>query len=323
MDNLGLADIVTKGLQLGLKWSEIADKAGWKTHSLRGWASKHRLTRKDVIPEKPTYSQRVSLLRTNLEIGIPDAVNLHVEAPLRIYDGDALVLGDLHFPHHNKLMLIRAINLLAQRFPHIKRIIFGGDTFDFSKISQHPHTSREAGTSETIRLGGDVLRVVLKLFEEAIFLNGNHDERVAKKMDDAWDLELLINAALGQYWPDNCDVKVSNLDYLLVDHPERQWVIGHPSHYSGQGGKTPSDLADVWGRNVITFHNHVCGESPSKSGNFVGIDAGCMTVAEQHSYQNRRLTKFTRWQCGFVVLSDGYAYRFTENFTDWKALGAA
>lgn len=248
-------------------------------------------------------------------IVIPPSQPLTDEKPISIPGlANALILGDLHVPHHNSVMLERALKITAKEFPHIKTIVIGGDIFDFSSISSYSKDSVQEAINSSIRLGGDVMRALFAPFDLSIITPGNHDQRLAKKVDANFDFELVINAAFGKNWPKS-EVKISNMDYIYMG---QNWLIGHPSNYSGQGGKTPSDLADLYQRNVITFHNHVVGYSQSRSGKYIGVDAGHSTVEDQHYYKERRLNKFVRWNSGFVVLSNDYVYTFSEKFTDWK-----
>lgn len=255
--------------------------------------------------------------RASRPIAIPAAMPLVREQPITIPTANCLVIGDLHVPHHNPEMLMRAIYVTRRFHPQVRGVVIGGDLFDFAELSQHPHDQPEAGTAATLRLGGEVMKALFQHFDWAVIVPGNHDQRLAKKLDKQLDLQLLVNAAMGRDWP-RCKVQVTNLDYCYV---QDDWLVGHPSHYSGLGGKTPSELADVWGRNVISFHNHVVGMSQSKTGQYLGIDAGHMTDPAQHYYQFRRMTKFARWTAGFVVLSNGFPCVYTERWTDWKSLG--
>jgi hypothetical protein len=286
----------------GVRWRDIALQYNVTVTGLRGMASKYGWTKNKVrsADEPP--------------ISIPTSSLPPVESALNIPDANALVIGDLHIPYHNRTMLERAIQVARRH--SIRRVIIGGDLFDFASLSHHPHNAPEQDPSATIRLAGDVLRALLAHFDEAYICNGNHDERFAKRLDRAWDLQLLINAAMGRDWP-ACSVSVTNLDYVYLGD---NWIVGHPSSYSGQGGKTPADLADLYQRNVVTLHNHVIGMAQSKSGKYIGVDCGHMTEAGQHYYQARRLSKFARWNAGFMVVSNGYPYTYSEQFTDWSLL---
>lgn len=288
----------------GRSTREISDLLGIPYNTLRGFMSRHNISR------TPLYSQFKDIL-------IPDNLKDNPDKALIVPDDNCLLIGDLHCPYHHKLMLRRAIFVVRTYFPAVRTCIIGGDTFDFSSLSSHPHNSKEADLDETLERAADTLRFIGSYFKHLYILNGNHDERFSKKLDKSFTLKHLFSAAFGQHWPTS-ETMITNYDYVRV---KDTWIVGHPSNYSGQGGKTPADYADIYRLNVACFHNHLIGESQSKSGLNVGIDVGHMTDPEQHYYRERRMSKYTRWNSGFVVLSNGYATRFTETFTDWTKWG--
>lgn len=244
---------------------------------------------------------------------------------LTIPHANALVFGDLHTPHHNVDMIRRAIFVTRKFFPWIEDVILHGDTWDFTSISRHPKDQPPEDLTKAINLGGDIIRTVCNHFSHAWFTNGNHDARVGLKLDAPWTLEHTISAALGRNWPQHCQMHITNFDYVLMNSedgdPLKNWMVGHPAHYSGQGGKTPADIADLEQRNVATGHNHLVGMSQSKSGRFCGVDVGHSTDPDFHYYVKRKMTKYARWNAGFLVISGGYPYHFTERWTDWSRWG--
>lgn len=241
-----------------------------------------------------------------------------LDKEVRMQDTSALVVSDLHVPYHNADLLNRAVDLVNRRYPSVKAVVIAGDLFDFSSISRHPKDGREAAINEELQTAGEVLRTLLRPFERAYILPGNHDERLAKKLEAHVPMRFLVDGCLAGNRPP-CEIITTEYDYVYMDHPDpaRQWVIGHPSHYSGQGGKTPSGIADLEGRNVITGHNHVIGLAQSPSGKWIGLDIGHMTDPRKHLYVRRRLTKYHRWSAGFAIIVDGYATPFYEKFTNW------
>lgn len=266
-------------------------------------------------PVQPANSpQRPSDLVT-----IPKSLS-NDEKPLQVPTENVLVFGDMHAPYHNEIMLQRAIYVARKFYPHVRDVVFGGDTFNMDAISIHPKNARSVQLDVELIVGGDVAATILNCFDRGWIIPGNHDERVAKKLDQPFSTEQLFGAAFAHLraWP-TCELHFSNLDYLYIGE---HWIAGHPSKYSGQGGKMPSDLAQFYRRNTVSFHNHIVGESQSKDGDYIGIDAGHMTDPDKHFYVKRRFNTFTRWRSGFVVISNGYAYRYTDMFTDWSALGA-
>lgn len=269
--------------------------------------SRHQIVaaRMDILREKAAVAEVK-----------PGAVE-PLEREVRITDPNALVVSDLHVPYHNAALLNTAVRLTVTRYPQVKQVIIAGDLFDFASISRHPKDGREAAITEELKTAGAVLRALLAPFERAYVLPGNHDERLARKLEAHVPMRFLIDGCLGGDRP-ACEIVTTEYDYVYVEHddPERRWVIGHPSHYSGQGGRTPAAIADLEGRCVMTGHNHVIGLQQSASGRYVGIDIGHMTDPSRHLYIKRRLTKFARWSAGFAVLVDGYAYPFWERFSD-------
>jgi hypothetical protein len=265
-----------------------------------------------VIP--PT---RTTLLPSDIQL--PDDPGVSNEQPLTITNGNVLVLSDLHAPHVSMPMLRRAIYVTKRYFPHIQDVAVIGDSWDFACVSQYSKNGPNEDLDEALEAGARIYRAIGNHFERIWVCNGNHDERIAKRIDARFTLQRLFNSAFGQAWP-KAAMQITDLDFLYVDG-ERPWVLGHPSSYSGQGGKTPADLADLEGCNVATGHNHLVGWSQSKSGKYLGIDIGHMTNADQHYYAARRLSKHTKWNAGFLILDCGHPYDFTERWTDWATLG--
>jgi hypothetical protein len=258
------------------------------------------------------------------QIDIPDNTKRQFALPMIIPSTDILVMGDLHVPQHNKQMLKRAIYVTRRYFPNVSRLCLIGDTWDWTSLSKHPKDQPSEDLDESLELGGEMIRHIADYFDSVWMTNGNHDARLGLKLDAPFTLKRVVAAALAENWP-KAKLHVSNLDYVYADNedkdPSRNWILGHPSHYSGMGGKTPSEIADTECRNVATGHNHRVGLQPSKSGKFVGVDCGHMTDPDLHYYVLRRLTKFARWTGGFLVLSQGYPHLYTEQWTDWAALG--
>jgi len=301
--------------QHGKEWFDIAILANESMDAIKARYYKWQ----KQIQAEPSLSQYLAPDPVNelLQIPASQAATTNPEdQPLILqFPGNsvsAICIGDLHVPHQNSLMLMRAIKLA--RLYGIKTCILGGDLFDFASLSSYSHNHPEHDPNDTVRLAGQVLRALLQSFDRAVICNGNHDERFSRKLDRSFDLQLLINAALGRDWP-SCQIQVTNLDYVYLGD---SWIVGHPSHYSGIPGKTPGDLADMYARHTITFHNHISGLGHSKSGRYIAIDAGHCTMPSEHYYMQRRMTKFARWTAGFVIIRDNYPTLYNELVTDWQ-----
>lgn len=258
------------------------------------------------------------------QIVLPAPVTRQFVRPLTVPDANALVFSDTHIPHHSTLMLQRAIYITLRYFPHIRRFVMAGDSWDFSSISRHPKDQPYEDLDDVLEKGAEVYRAIGDYFDEGYITNGNHDARIGLKLDAPFTLKRVFNSAFGDHWP-ACKLHITNLDWVHMDSadgdPSKKWTIGHPSNYSGSAGRMPSEIADLEQRNVATGHNHLVGMAQSKSGNYLGIDIGHMTDPSSHYYVVRRLQKFSRWNAGFLIISNGRPYPYWERWTDWNALG--
>jgi hypothetical protein len=201
-----------------------------------------------------------------------------VEQPLQVPTNDCMVFGDLHVPMHNTLMLRRAIHIRNTCFAHIRHLLVGGDWHNFDRISRHPKNAPGVATEFELQKSSEVGHDIGSWFDWIGVIPGNHDERFAARLDDDISLKRLFGLVFTDHWPD-AEFHFSNLDYAFIGD---KWVAGHPSSYSGQGGKKPAELTDFYQRNAISFHNHIVGEAQNKNGNFIGVDAGHMTDPNKH-----------------------------------------
>jgi hypothetical protein len=226
--------------------------------------------------------------------------------------------SDFHVPFHDRKMVHRLIHVARTKYPHIRTLVIGGDFWDMSSVSFHVHDeARPITIDEELSIGGDLVYELTHHWDHIYWLSGNHEDRVRRKLGAAFNLERLIYASLGGRHVD-CELLVSNYDWMTT---EGQWLIGHPSNFSGRGGQVPTDIALIRRLNVIGAHNHRYGVQVTASGDLLGVDPGCMTEGALHWYKERRLNKYSEWVTGFVVVEDGFLQTFPGPFTNWGALG--
>ena len=130
-------------------------------------------------------------MRTNVQfadITVPENTKGFEDQPLTIPGGNALVFSDTHVPHHNRLMLRRAIYIVRRYFPHIEDFVVAGDSWDFNLLSRHPKDGRQEDLEESLELGADMYRNVGDYFDRAWVCNGNHDARPGLKLDAPFSL---------------------------------------------------------------------------------------------------------------------------------------
>lgn len=253
------------------------------------------------------------------DIPAPPPIVRKFESPPHVDEASFFFFSDFHAPHHNQDMLQRALMLKRIRYPHIALCIVGGDLFNFESISAHGNDQPSIDLEEEQDAVRGILEVIGAHFKTCYLLLGNHDRRFARRLNARVKFQYLINGVLGSY-QGPCTFIAVDHDYMYVDHPERPWIVGHPSRYSRIGGSTPVRIAEIHRRNVICGHNHIVGVQRSACGYYVGIDAGHMTDETRHHYAVTHLTTHPRWQSGFVVVDNGYPFVYDDRFTDWDRL---
>lgn len=250
------------------------------------------------------------------QVDITPAMETVLTAPLHHDDPSFLYLCDLHIPHHSADMLTRAL-LIAEKF-HVRTLIIGGDVFNFDQLSSHPHNVPLIDINDELACAGKVLRDLVQGFETVYILSGNHDVRLAKKIDKGLQLKFVVHAAIGQIQLP-CALHVSDYAWMTIGNT---WLVGHPARYSGMGGKVPSAIAQRQQRNVIAAHNHVMGVMQTEDGRFVGIDPGHMTLPNEHAYRQYAMPgQYSAWTAGFVLVHGDKPWIFNHLLTDWAFWG--
>lgn len=243
---------------------------------------------------------------------IPANVNLIEAPPLTLDCTRFIAASDFHAPLHSQEYTRRLLRV-AQKHD-VDSLIVQGDVFDFASSSRHPKTEQQASLNQTLRIGGDLLVALCGVFKHIYLLPGNHDRRVAGKLDEPLQFDMLVHAALRGRCVDQ--VTVTDYDYVYVGS---EWVIGHPRYYSSTPAKGGADVALLQQRNVIGSHNHIFGVMQSKCGKFLSIDPGHMTDASITPYhlQSAGLSKYGSWRNGFVMVDSGVVKLFTDGLVDW------
>jgi hypothetical protein len=249
---------------------------------------------------------------------IPDNINLIEQQPLTLNLDRWLYATDWHVPLHNREYIKRL--MLVAKHHSVKHLVIGGDFFDFASSSNHVKTEQQASLNQTLRVGGGVLASLCEVFTTIAILPGNHCLRVARKLNEPLDFDLLVHAALkgrgaGQ-------VTTTNYDYLYINN---DWVVGHPRFFEGStaGGLAKAAMRER--RNIIGAHTHALSLSYTPDGQHLVIYPGHMSNARLTPYimQSKGLSKFPEWRNGFVMIDDGIVTLFADGLTKWGVYGTS
>jgi hypothetical protein len=294
---------------------QIAEEYNVNYHTLRKEVSKYE--RSVLCPQEgeglePLSSQARDTLTGIAKLGpVPQSVNI-VKPPLHLHERKWAYASDFHCPMQDE----RWVERLAKVGYHLEipTLIVGGDVADFDSISAHGSDIEQHDINTAVEVAGQVIRYLKGVFERIVLLPGNHDRRLAKKLDKNLSWENVVRMMVG-----NMDgIMATDDDYVLVgDKPG--FSCGHPRHFSAKPTGGLHSVALYRQRNVIAAHNHVQGLAIVNN-QYVTIDPGCMCRAEATPYYMRSngLSKFQEWTPGFVTVEDNIPTLFGEFITRWS-----
>jgi hypothetical protein len=244
---------------------------------------------------------------------IPDNINLIEQQPLTLNFDKWLYATDFHVPLHNRTYIKRL--MLVARQHGVEHLVIGGDFFDFASSSNHAKTEQQASLNQTLRVGGDVLVSLCDVFSTIAILPGNHCLRVARRLNEPLDFDMLVHAALRGRNTEQ--ITTTNYDYLYVGS---EWVVGHPRYFEGNAASSLARAAMREKRNVIGAHTHALSLSYTPDGNHMVIYPGHMSDTRLTPYvmQSKGLSAFPEWRNGFVAIDAGVVTLFADGLTDWS-----
>lgn len=224
--------------------------------------------------------------------------------PMLMIDyADVLIIGDLHAPYQNHVLLQQAIDLAVSA--GIKHVDIAGDLHDFNSLS--PLSKGETTTSAEIdiRHSRQILTVLAHYFEQINIMSGNHDEYWIKKKGGSFQ-DLIYNEVLQGKLSDQ--IVATEYDYVFRGD---KWLIGHLSAYDETPGLIAAKISNRVERNVIVGHDHIFGFQYGEKG-YLGVSTGAMLTPDRFWYKQRRLNSFPDFMLGFSLIIDNNLYMFNE-----------
>ena len=227
-----------------------------------------------------------------------------------------VILGDTHIPFHD----VKILNLIYSFCEWFKpdMIVHGGDLMDMyslSKFSKEP--SPPDMLNNEFSYARKVLTTLKKLAPIVHFIEGNHEARLKKFLNDA-------APALRGLMREETGKEILSLDSLLeldkleITHTEmigreaykkyNQILIGHFNKVSKHSAYTAKALVEDKGISVLQHHTHRGGVyyKTTINGQLMGIENFCTCNIHPEYILN------PNWQQGFtVVMLDKNGKRFT------------
>lgn len=203
-----------------------------------------------------------------------------------------LVIGDTHFPFHDKKALSKVLDMIKKEKPtHVVQIGDLLDQYSFSKYSKSIEITPQQEVSKGIKAAVDMWIAVKRASKgvKCVQLLGNHDVRVSKRiMEKLPELEFVLKN--GIYSFPGVKVLRSDRDYVKIDGVNycHGWFSksgDHVRHFNGP-----------------VVHGHLHNPTITTQGpGLWSMDVGYL--ADRHSlplsYTQSKLTKWTM-ACGIV-----------------------
>lgn len=242
-------------------------------------------------------------------------------SPTRVYNDwievttdNAMVIADVELPDYDPL-LMRLMHAVALRFG-IKKLVIGGDFWAFDSISSWPSVVRETADGlleDDYKLSEGVLNTAFGWFDDIYAVMGNHDRR----------FNYMLGGQLGPYralhLADGKVVKVNIYAHLYLKTSRGPIMVVHPKNYSKNQLTVPVDLETIEPErcHILSTHTHHCCSGFDKSGKWEVHEIGCMRDPSRTRYKQLNKTRHPQWVQGFVMVRNGYIYRFPKDSTDW------
>ena len=206
-------------------------------------------------------------------------------------------LSDIHFPYHNKALLLSTLRVMEDIDPHV--IVLNGDVNDFFQLSRfNQGLERLDNLQEEIDMGYEFRKTLRNTFPNAVIREnlGNHDERILSYIEN----NARSLASLRALKPENL-LGILEFDielYGRAGHRIRpEFVFEHGHIVRSEAGASAKARLNSTLISGIMGHTHRMAEYP-KSGykDLAWYEQGCLCDRDAEYKIGE-----TNWQPGFAV----------------------
>lgn len=266
------------------------------------------LTRGTVAGRIFRYKQ--SLLKNGIEPQ-SDLFTVHIGEPLTL-EGDWMIVGDVHVPttDYDFAQLPAAI---AKKYK-VKNLLIAGDLYNMDHFSVYPKRIDHATWHQEKKAAKQLVGEWCAVFDRVVLLMGNHERRLQKLADGAFDdgdifAELLKSRK----------IESSDFGWCTIETDTGMWRPTHPRNYSINQLVVADALASKHQMHIIGHHEHHLAKGWDRYKNYVVVNNGGLFDVTKMAYVNMDDSKSAGMAKGFTMLKDGHPYLFGEApFTDWS-----
>jgi hypothetical protein len=240
----------------------------------------------------------------------PALFKVNIGTPLEL-SGNWMVVGDVHVPCTD-YDFAQLPALMAKKHK-IKNLLIAGDLYSMDAFSKYPkrvdHATWHQEKNAAIQLMSEWVRV----FDRVVLLMGNHERRLEKLAEGAYDDSDIFAQLLG-----SGKVETSPFGWCTIKTPTGMWRATHQRNYSKIQLRVASELAHKYQMNIISHHEHHLAMGWDRFKNYVIVSNGGLFDVNKMAYVNMDDSTSAGMTKGFTMLKGGYPFLFGEEpFTDW------
>lgn len=229
-----------------------------------------------------------------------------------IYADKCLVIGDCEIPDHDIKTLEAAIQI-AKRFG-ITQLIINGDFVALDSFSCWARAAvYKIAFKQELEAAHIAMQVFLQTFTEITWLTGNHERRLAHKLDG--------EVTIGDFFANISGVTFSEYAHAILKSGGHDIFVTHQKNYSIIPLSVPLRLAAIKHMNILCAHGHHLALGYDKSGKYWIAEGGHCRNVENTMYKQIQVTCHPEWNPGFIMILNGRPFLIDhENIDLWLTM---
>jgi len=253
---------------------KLADKYGVSKRTIRRWKAECR----DAMPAPltPKYDEQM------------------------VINADrALVLGDVEVPCHHVKLLELACEIAIKY--NVNTLIINGDFVANDSFSSWAQSmAYKLSFKDETESAFQIIVNFLQVFDKVYCVTGNHERRLAHKVDGEITIAELFSSRTG--------VEFSEYAYCTLVSGGREILVAHQDNYSKQPLSVARELAAIYHKCIIAGHTHHQAQGFDRSGKYWIVDGGCARDPDRTAYKKTRVNTFPMWNLGFTLILGGLPF---------------
>lgn len=256
------------------------------------------------------YRYKQSLRKNGIEPN-PGLFNINIGHPFELA-GDWMVVGDVHVPCTD--YDFASLMPLVAKKQRIKNLLVAGDLYSMDAFSTYPKRIDHATWHQEKAAAIQLMAEWTRAFDRVVLLMGNHERRLEKFAEGAFDAEDVFAELKG-----SGKVEASNFGWCTIKTKTGMWRATHQRNYSINQLVVVDQLAHKYQMNIIGHHEHHLAIGWDRYKNYIVINNGGLFDVTKMAYVNMDDSKSSGMAKGFTMLKNGHPHVFGESpFTDWN-----